>query len=403
MDVTLDANIYLADPRMESVSFRSLLDYLRKTQSTLVIPKPVLEEVSVRYIERLLSPASRAASFIKNLNNLLFVAEVDKLPEIDFRREERALRSKLLKPSKYVKSKLLSSYGDVDVAEIVRRGVHRVPPANGNGEELRDVITWLMMLSDLSKSKRNLAFISSDEHFGSSNSLRPQLQEDIAKNNVEVHFYSTIDDFIKAHALAPKPLVADNAIELIGIKRIEKHFEAAAHQAYQNWTQAKSYEIRTRDVRFVRGALYDVGVDSQYGEVEFEGDLTIQLTLEQHSYIPVGYPTNIVPPLLGPTLLSPWGTTFMGDVSVSGMNTKGAFTLGSLLKPGYVPWGMSGQGTIHHIAERKLVCKVSGTLVLALRLVGGKVTLVETEKFELTNSTENWEETNQVTSPTLET
>ena len=44
MDVTLDANIYLSDPRMEGVAFKSLLDYLRKTQSTLIIPRLVRDE-----------------------------------------------------------------------------------------------------------------------------------------------------------------------------------------------------------------------------------------------------------------------------------------------------------------------------------------------------------------------
>jgi hypothetical protein len=60
MDVVLDANIYLADPRMEGVAFKSLLDYLRKKQSTLIIPQIVFDEVIARYPD-LLSAQSRKA------------------------------------------------------------------------------------------------------------------------------------------------------------------------------------------------------------------------------------------------------------------------------------------------------------------------------------------------------
>ena len=49
MDVSLDSNIYLSDLRMEGIAFRSLLDYLRKTQSRIILPKVVLDEVIAKY------------------------------------------------------------------------------------------------------------------------------------------------------------------------------------------------------------------------------------------------------------------------------------------------------------------------------------------------------------------
>jgi len=59
MDVTLDANVYLSDPWMEGIAFKSLLDYLRKTQSKLIVPKLVFDEVLARYPERLLTQVKR--------------------------------------------------------------------------------------------------------------------------------------------------------------------------------------------------------------------------------------------------------------------------------------------------------------------------------------------------------
>jgi hypothetical protein len=37
----------------------------------------------------------------------------------------------------------------------VKRGIERIPPANGGGEELRDVVHWLMLLAYASGSGEN--------------------------------------------------------------------------------------------------------------------------------------------------------------------------------------------------------------------------------------------------------
>jgi hypothetical protein len=43
MDVILDSNAYPSDIRMESIKFKNLFDYLRRTQSSLVLPRLVRE------------------------------------------------------------------------------------------------------------------------------------------------------------------------------------------------------------------------------------------------------------------------------------------------------------------------------------------------------------------------
>jgi rRNA-processing protein FCF1 len=53
MDVILDSNQILTDPHMEGDRIQSLFRYLRRTSSSLVIPKIVQDEVLARYIEQL--------------------------------------------------------------------------------------------------------------------------------------------------------------------------------------------------------------------------------------------------------------------------------------------------------------------------------------------------------------
>jgi predicted nucleic acid-binding protein len=176
MDVALDANEFLSDPRMQSVRFQTLLAYLRKTQSRLLIPKIVWDEVIARYPERLSGPYSKAATDLKILRNLLLVAKIPEIAELKVDKEVAALKRKLKKPSPYVRSIILKNFSEVSIEEVVKRGIERTPPANPKGEELRDVAIWLMMLGHAKKSGRDVAYISHDEHFRENEDLHPRAQ-----------------------------------------------------------------------------------------------------------------------------------------------------------------------------------------------------------------------------------
>jgi predicted nucleic acid-binding protein len=95
MDVALDANEFLADPRMQSVRFQSLLAYLRKTQSRLLIPKIVWDEVVARYPERLSGPHSKATYEVRVLRSLLLARRVPEIPELHTDKEISALKGNL--------------------------------------------------------------------------------------------------------------------------------------------------------------------------------------------------------------------------------------------------------------------------------------------------------------------
>lgn len=56
------------------------------------------------------------------------------------------------------------NFSKVSLEDVVKRGISRIPPANGAGGELRDVTHWLMILVHPQHSKRETAFISGEEH-----------------------------------------------------------------------------------------------------------------------------------------------------------------------------------------------------------------------------------------------
>jgi len=104
------------------------------------------------------------------------------------------MRRKLKKPSPHVQSVVLSNFEDVPVQEIARRGIERIPPATAKGEELRDVMIWLMMLGHAEKSGCDVAFISHDEHFREGDHLHPKLRDDLQGGKIKLHYYKAIDD-----------------------------------------------------------------------------------------------------------------------------------------------------------------------------------------------------------------
>lgn len=95
MDVVLDSNIYLSDIRMESIKFKNLFDYLRRTKSTLVLPRLVREETVGKYRYKLDNQSRKAASAVQELNKFI----VDKKDEIHFDAPDLKYAVRLQRPT----------------------------------------------------------------------------------------------------------------------------------------------------------------------------------------------------------------------------------------------------------------------------------------------------------------
>jgi hypothetical protein len=391
MDVVLDSNAYLADPRMEGVAFHSLFDYLKKTTSQLILPKVVLDEVVSRYPENLQSCIDQATPKLEKLRSAVLVAKVAELPVIDVRREAMRLKARLSKPSPKIKVTILNNYGDVSMDEVVRRGVQRVPPSK-KGEELRDVILWLMVLAYVKASKTPTAFVSSDGHFRNENALHPFLAQEIRDSTAPLHFYVSIDDFIKANAPPPRELTEDEALGLCERLYVLDRFEIEARRVFQRrWADPSSVEIADRSLKLLRGALYDVGPNSQYGEMEFRVELRLRVT-SRTQVISQAFstPFSASIPMKAPQQAwyqSTFETPFITNQLILGKPVIAKATNWSYNSPTTFPNAVDWIGstdpvaypTFHEITADFIF---SGTIVISLRLVSGSVKEKETERFE---------------------
>ncbi|HXM63399.1 MAG TPA: PIN domain-containing protein [Terriglobales bacterium] len=395
MDVALDANVILNDPRMEGNAFLSLLDYLRKTGSRLVLSKVVIEEVVAAYPRRLQPALHKATVAVRAFNAI--VTHVVELPNVDLDAEIAALTQRLLNPSKHITpSLILKNYTDVALEEVVIRGVRRIPPANQNGEELRDVIHWLMILAHARASKRELAFITSDEHFKQDADLHPSLKKEVRDNDLSLHFYPSVDDFIKAHSPRDRSLSESDAVSLLGRAHVMDRFEIEARPALSAiWRDDTVVHVVERNAQLTRGALYKVGNDSEFGELEFVVDIVARVT----SRIPVvsAITGDFFFPLSSSDATDLYNPGTLEELPEIDTIPNNPFivtdiTDGSVINAFPHKWSEEAMSSNflsipHHsgtFVDNTSDFHVTGNIVISLRIVSGKVLSVQTERVAVT-------------------
>jgi|GEM_PF-4373660 len=301
MDVILDSNRILRDPRMEGTEFQILFRYLRRTGSCFVIPKIVKDEVLARYPELVQKQQQKLVSALSALKGLCFCAQLPKLPVVEIESEVAAFRARLLTPTlvdilevsgnsvapkqwQYVSSISTGDYSAITVEELARRGINRVKPASSSGEEFRDVILWLMVLNYGKEKGQQVALISEDGDFfesKNSNNLHAQLGDEARREGVEVKVYRSIGDFFKA--ASPSEPIEDPWIRTYVTSNLTTEIESLLEKAVASYleigwrSRSEVTSLGDASPKFKKGMLYNLAPDSQYAELEYEGTATFAI------------------------------------------------------------------------------------------------------------------------------
>ena len=281
MDVILDSNQYLDDPRMEGARFQSLFDYLRRTGGLLVVPRVVRDEVLARYQQALDADHSRAVVALRNLRKKAFELQVpERPPNPDYSREVKRLDEKLSNPSPGVRSVVAENYSDINVEEVARRGIYRVKPANINGEELRDVMVWLATVVHAKRHGPNVGFISSDRGFQTKDcDLHGVLKDELAAAGIKMSFAISIEEFVTHADLPKKPISAEWAAQHLTpaqISDISEIFRALV----AGFVQSPLVVLSASEpiLQFKTGNLYELSSESAYAELEYEGTSVLNVS-----------------------------------------------------------------------------------------------------------------------------
>jgi hypothetical protein len=305
MDVLLDSNIYLEDFKMTGNQFTELFTYLRRTGSRILLPHLVLEEVAARYSERLSEASRKARSAHENLWKLTNSDGAQfKEPIVD--QEVQALVKRMRLPSKGVRVTEVDDYRAVDFKEVVTRGIHRRRPASERGEELRDVILWLLVLDLAKNSRSGIIFISRDKTFATEDgqNLHPDLLRDISSLKVRLDFYLSIREFVVARALDHESIDADQFYSIVSLRKVE---QLTRERMIRSSTRVGN--IVTADLKefvFEHAIRYKVGEGAFFIEVLFGGsaELSIEEVGQYVNYVDVNSLSteNVGKYLTGPLL-----------------------------------------------------------------------------------------------------
>lgn len=370
MNVILNSNAYISDYRMEYISFKNLFDYLKRTGGALVLLRIVREEVVAHFGRDLKKRANEAEKAWKAYRHLHFPEKLPEFTESDIEDQKRLLRARLMKPSDAVKVTYHKDTSKISVEDVFIRGIHRIPPANGDGEELRDVIMWLSTLDYAKSSNLEAAFITNDSGFWANDAPRPEIQEDIKKAGVAIRLYRNIDKFVEENSPDVKVVGEKWAYE--AFPEFSDDVIAAAESAIRSRAFGGTVSsVSLKSVQFKEGKLFEVAPDVQVAELLFSVNIeyhtrtvmnlvplsSLAGAVDSNSYWRAGLGLGPGFPAYGPGIVGPIG-----------------------LGPNWV--GPATAAPVHPtVVEAKY--RMSGTVRAFARLLKGKVSEKEITEFQI--------------------
>jgi hypothetical protein len=200
------------------------------------------------------------------------------LPEFkkpDIAKAVSRLRRKLMKPSDTVTPLYVAETTGVLVDEVFMRGVHRVRPANDEGEELRDVILWLWVCNYTALAPENVAFLSNDGGFWRAGQPHPDVARDIDATKGRLSIYPSIDEFVKKHAPAPSEIAAEWFSEHFDKTFFERESVGAATRELNRILTGTVRDVQIDELKFVGGLLYEVAPGVQFAELKLSLSLSL--------------------------------------------------------------------------------------------------------------------------------
>jgi hypothetical protein len=373
MDIILDSNVYISDFRMEHIPFKNLFDYLRRTRSSLVLLGIVKKEVLAHFARMVKKSFKEANEFWDPYRLLHFPQMLPKLTKPDVEDQKRQLDAKLMRPSDGFAVRYYDDTSRIPVEEIYLRGVNRIPPANGEGEELRDVIVWLSAIDYARETKQKVAFISNDSGFWIRDTVRPEIQKDIDEAKVDVQLFRTIEGFVEHNSL-PAREADEKWAQTIFSECRDDTISAVERSIKSRGTFAEARDFTLKKAHFIDGKIFGIAEQIQLAELTFE------VQIEFSSVIL----SNLVPMS---TMLKPASTLYEAFFRRSASaQVFSPFESGVVSSMHRTPWianqPLEPRFAVEKVESRQLL---SGTIYISARLLKEVVSEKEISEVRIEN------------------
>ncbi|MGJ7025664.1 PIN domain-containing protein [Petrimonas sulfuriphila] len=191
MDIVIDSNIFISDFTLKSSNWEVLLDFVSKTESKIVIPQIIFDEINAEY-ERVFNELNTEHDKIaKKLHRHCPSYEINSVSKYKIDKYVDFLSERLkIEAFPYINDFL---------PEICYRAVNRLKPAKKDGKDFRDILIWLSIKSICKNSPhKQIIFISQNTvDFANDNgTLDNDLLLECTTEEICVQYYTSIGSFI---------------------------------------------------------------------------------------------------------------------------------------------------------------------------------------------------------------
>ncbi|MGW9687187.1 PIN domain-containing protein [Flagellimonas sp. 2504JD1-5] len=282
--VVLDTNILRADFLFKSNHFRILKEYLKITNSTLIIPTIVIQELVHLYRLELQTKFEDLNSLKDRINrNLLLDSVLDFNPDANINLEEQ-----VFKYQEYIENQLKPFLRQIDhedafLPELVRRSIEKIKPISRKGQEFRDALLWLTLMNYIKKQKFELkvSFITNNvKDFADETkmALHPDLMKEIMETGISFYFYRSLTDFTQNTAITITDISKEWLVESLDWEGIQVTAESTVENIDPSYFYEYYYGNKI-DKSDLEG--WDVVYASYYRDIE---GFYIYETTEKNNY-----------------------------------------------------------------------------------------------------------------------
>jgi len=289
MHVILDTNVIRADLGLRTGPFAILTDYLAKTQSKVLMPRIIYEELQAlhrRELEARLVAYMRARG---SLNVLIPDTPVQEVA-IDLNSASIAYMRNIQERLDFEESDLLE-YQPRYLADVIDRAIHRKRPCSDKGEEIRDAVVWLMVLDAARKEPTvPLVFISQNERqFAQDGKLHPDLQAELAVAAVTVHYFTSLDAFVRQHATQVHSITDAWILSVISTDDVlDRCFDVVQEYCHRSVVRTikhgqkvrEFYEITDNNLSLDEFYVYEMANGTHRVEAMYSGEVEMSFHVE---------------------------------------------------------------------------------------------------------------------------
>lgn len=275
MNIVLDSNIFISDFIMKSPNWDALIDFVKRTDSQIIIPQVIIDEVDAAY-------KRTKEEYIDSYKKL-----IAKFSRIGLDITSHPLRSNFDKYSDFIKKQLkidIYPYQNDSLPELCTRVIERKKPAKKDGKDFRDTIIWLSLKSlCATNSHKQIVFISENiSDFGGENKLlHPNLQKECDEEKIHVEYYTSINSFLSKFSPTAKKIQNTYTKKWIENNLDYDEIETQLKDILsdENWDIANECLFESKAHYFKVKYIEDFNIENFYSYLLADGIVIINLDL----------------------------------------------------------------------------------------------------------------------------